>query len=139
MENIRSILETELTNVADVEWVNAPLASHTQLERVHNPDYLEELRAASAEAGPEGKRVTPTTGVNEHTYRAARRAAGGAVEAVESTTETAMDTVTYSCTRPSGHHAAPAVTDGFCYVNNAAVAAEHALVECGADRVVILD
>ncbi|MEF8800162.1 MAG: class II histone deacetylase [Halolamina sp.] len=139
VENIRSILTTELGTVAAVDWRDAPLASRLQLERAHDESYLDDLRAACAEAGPEGKRITPTTGINEHTYRAARRAAGGAVAAVETTTETDGDTVAYSCTRPSGHHAAPAVTDGFCFVNNAAVAAEHALAECGADRVVILD
>lgn len=139
VENVRSIIDAELATVAGVDWRDAPLANRTELERVHGTAYLDELRATCENAGPEGTRVTPTTGVNEDTYRAARRAAGAAIEAVETTIETSADTVPYTCTRPSGHHAGPAATDGFCFVNNAAVAAEHALAECGADRVAVLD
>jgi acetoin utilization deacetylase AcuC-like enzyme len=139
VENVRSIVDAELADVAGVEWQDAPLAERAWLERVHDAEYLDELRATCEASGSAGTRVTPTTGVNEDTYPAARRAAGAAVAAVETTTETATDTVAYSCTRPSGHHAAPATTDGFCFVNNAAVAAEHALAACGADRVAILD
>lgn len=139
VENIRRIVDTELAGVAAVDWRDAPLASRPQVERVHEADYLDDLRASCARAGAEGERLTSTTGVNEHTYRAARRAAGGAVAAAETALDTAGETVAYSCTRPSGHHAAPAMADGFCYVNNAAVAAEHALAEGGAERVAVLD
>ena len=45
VENIRSILDTELTDVAAVNWQDAPLAESSQLERVHDSDHLEIGRA----------------------------------------------------------------------------------------------
>ena len=41
--------------------------------------------------------------------------------------------------RPPGHHCAGSSPSGFCWVNNAVVAASHAYLEHGIDRVVIFD
>jgi acetoin utilization deacetylase AcuC-like enzyme len=41
--------------------------------------------------------------------------------------------------RPPGHHAERGKAMGFCLFNNVAVAAAHAIAECGAERVLILD
>ncbi|GAA5980834.1 hypothetical protein JCM10908_003885 [Rhodotorula pacifica] len=41
--------------------------------------------------------------------------------------------------RPPGHHCGEANPQGFCFVNNVAVAAAHAHLEHGVDRVVIFD
>jgi acetoin utilization deacetylase AcuC-like enzyme len=45
---------------------------------------------------------------------------------------------TYALVRPPGHHAQPASADGYCFLNNAALAAETALRR-GAQRVGIID
>lgn len=147
IENVRSMLDAELGS--RVDWREAPVATTDQLERVHDSAHLDELRAASQRAATEGPfRLTRTTGVNEATFRAARRAAGGAVAAAEAALSTGPETVTYSCTRPSGHHAGPATADGFCYLNNVAVAAEAVIAAgdgseeagtAGVDRVAVLD
>ena len=42
------------------------------------------------------------------------------------------------CVRPPGHHAGPALIDGYCFFNNAALAAER-LRDRGAERVAIVD
>ncbi len=64
--------------------------------------------------------VTP---LKQHTYRAAKGSADAA--------QTAADLVlrgeerqVYALCRPSGHHAGPRVFGGYCYFNNAALAAE---------------
>ena len=44
----------------------------------------------------------------------------------------------FCCTRPPGHHAGPDFMGGYCFLNNAAVAAQ-TLREQGARRVVVLD
>ncbi|SEA55008.1 histone deacetylase family protein [Acidovorax soli] len=44
----------------------------------------------------------------------------------------------FCCTRPPGHHAGPDFMGGYCFLNNAAVAAQ-ALRDRGADRVAVLD
>ncbi len=48
------------------------------------------------------------------------------------------DPVAYGLCRPPGHHAGRTFFGGYCYLNNAAVAAQH-LVRAGAGRVGILD
>ena len=72
----------------------------------------------------------------EGTYVAARAAVDVAL--------TAMDLVlggesaAYGLCRPPGHHAARSMTGGYCFFNNAAIAAE-AIVRATGERVAILD
>jgi acetoin utilization deacetylase AcuC-like enzyme len=134
LENVRHILEHELEAVLD--WAPAPAATRAQLERVHDPSYVDEFEAFCA-AG--GGRLTAETGANEHSFEAARHAAGAAIAATEHALEYGLENVPYACVRPSGHHAQPAQADGFCFFNNAAVAAEHALATDAVERVAILD
>jgi acetoin utilization deacetylase AcuC-like enzyme len=44
----------------------------------------------------------------------------------------------YALCRPPGHHAAAAMYGGFCYLNNAAIAAQWLRQQCG-ERVAVLD
>lgn len=134
VENIRHVLRHELDEY--VEWAPAPGASREQLERVHDPAYVDEFEAFCA-AG--GGRMTAETGANEHSFRAARHAAGGTIAAIDHALDHGLDDVAYACVRPSGHHAQPAQADGFCFFNNAAVATEHALATTDVERVAIVD
>lgn len=124
-----------LDHVLDVEWEPVQPATETQLQRVHEASYLDELRRA-AEEGP--TRLNPTTVAAPGTYLASRYAAGAAIGAAEVALES-DSTVPYAPVRPSGHHAQPASADGFCFVNNVAVATEHVLSTGPTDRVAILD
>ena len=45
----------------------------------------------------------------------------------------------FVATRPPGHHAELATPMGFCFFNNAAIAARHAQAAYGAERVAIMD
>lgn len=134
VKNIRHILQTELPD--HINWADAPAASRNQLERVHDADYIDEFEAF-CNAG--GGRLTAETGANEHSFRAAKHAAGGAIAATEHALNSGPGDVPYACVRPSGHHAQPAQADGFCFFNNVAVAAEHALETSAVDRVAIVD
>jgi acetoin utilization deacetylase AcuC-like enzyme len=69
---------------------------------------------------------------------AARHAAGAAVLATELVLEGRTATA-FCCVRPPGHHASKASAMGFCYYNNIAVAAAHALASGAVERVAILD
>lgn len=133
IENIRHIIERTLSD--RTSWRDVTPANREQLERVHEPSYLNELRELS-EAGE--TRVTPTTAVSGKTYEAARYAAGAAIQAAEHAISE-PDRVPYALVRPSGHHAQPAQADGFCYVNNVSVAAEQALTDENVERVAIVD
>ena len=72
------------------------------------------------------------------TFEAALRAAGGAVFAVDEVMGGKVRNAFVS-TRPPGHHAEVATPMGFCFFNNAAIAARHAQKAHGAERVAIMD
>ena len=72
------------------------------------------------------------------TFEAALRAAGGAVFAVDEVMGGRVRNAFVS-TRPPGHHAEVATPMGFCFFNNAAIAARHAQKAHGAERVAIMD
>jgi acetoin utilization deacetylase AcuC-like enzyme len=49
----------------------------------------------------------------------------------------AGEPVSYALCRPPGHHAAADLYGGFCYLNNAAIAARY--LQCSGERIAILD
>jgi len=70
------------------------------------------------------------------TYSAARAAVDVALTAVDLVL--AGETAAYGLCRPPGHHAARSMYGGYCFFNNAAIAAE-AIVGATGERVAILD
>ena len=67
-------------------------------------------------------------------------AARWAVDVALTTTDLVLggETVAYGLCRPPGHHAAAAMAGGYCFFNNAAIAAQ-SIVERTGERVAILD
>lgn len=65
--------------------------------------------------------VTP---IMQKTYRVAKASAECALTGAEMLVNNS-EKVVYALCRPSGHHAGPRVFGGYCYFNNAAVAAEY--------------
>jgi acetoin utilization deacetylase AcuC-like enzyme len=70
------------------------------------------------------------------TYAAARAAVDVALTTVDQVL--AGETAVYGLCRPPGHHAARSMYGGYCFFNNAAIAAE-ALVAATGERVAVLD
>jgi len=70
------------------------------------------------------------------TWRAAKAGADAAVSAAAAVSAGARSV--FCATRPPGHHAGPDFMGGYCFLNNAAIAAE-SLRSTGCDRVAILD
>jgi len=119
-----------------VAYVAADDADRDRLESVHDPDYLEEVRDFCQSGG--GSWDADTVAV-EATWQAALASAGLAEWAATEALEGADGRETpFSLGRPPGHHAVYDDAMGFCFVNNAVVAAQAAL-EGGADRVAIVD
>jgi acetoin utilization deacetylase AcuC-like enzyme len=71
-------------------------------------------------------------------YEAALRGAGGAVQAVDEVMAGRVANA-FVAMRPPGHHAERSRAMGFCFFNNAAIAARHAQTQHGAERVAIMD
>jgi acetoin utilization deacetylase AcuC-like enzyme len=114
----------------------APRADLSAIERVHPKDYIEAIRAASPEEGLTA--IDADTSMSPGTYEAVLRSAGGAVFAVDEVM-TGKVRNAFVATRPPGHHAELATPMGFCFFNNAAIAARHAQAVHGAERVAIVD
>ena len=72
------------------------------------------------------------------TYRAALLAAGAPLTAIDALLAGHADHA-FCCMRPPGHHAEVEQIMGFCFFNNAAVAAHYLRAECGCDKVAIID
>ena len=114
----------------------APLATLEQLLRVHPPAHLERLKRNSPLAGI--VHLDPDTAMNPHTWQAALRSAGAGVLAVDLTMSGEVQNA-FCAVRPPGHHAERSNAMGFCFFNNIAVAAQHALKAHGLSRVAIID
>lgn len=76
------------------------------------------------------------TPLTRGTWRAARAGAGCALSAAAQVLS--GEQAALALTRPPGHHAGPDFFGGYCFINNAAVAAQ-ALRDGGAARVAVLD
>jgi acetoin utilization deacetylase AcuC-like enzyme len=114
----------------------APAATREQLLRVHDASYLEAIEHASPRSGL--VQIDPDTAMNPHTLEAAFRAAGAAVLGTDLVMGGKAEAA-FCAVRPPGHHAERARAMGFCFFNNVAVGAAHALEQHGLARVAIAD
>jgi acetoin utilization deacetylase AcuC-like enzyme len=129
----RTLEYLEQNRLPDLELRAPRLARADEIARVHGPELLEEFaNIAGAHVA-----IDPDTVASPGTHDAALAAAGAAIEAVEAVLGGTHRTA-FALVRPPGHHAEPNRMMGFCFINNAAVAAEAARV-LGAARVLILD
>lgn len=115
---------------------DAPLVEDTQLSAAHDPEYLARLDALSPAEGVVW--VDGDTAMNPFSLRAARRAAGAVVKAVDLVMRGEASKA-FCAVRPPGHHAERDRAMGFCFYNNIAVGALHALKEYGLGRVAVID
>ena len=136
------------------------------LHAVHNPDYVAFLQNAYEEWRTDGldgdafpmvwpvhgmwADKTPqaivgkisrysfeiSTGVTEHSWLSARRSAETALSGARALAS--GENAAFSLCRPPGHHAGRDYFGGYCYLNNAGLAAQY-LRDAGAARIAILD
>jgi acetoin utilization deacetylase AcuC-like enzyme len=111
-------------------------ASDEEIERVHARGYVELVERETAAVKSARYLSTGDAVVDAGTYRAARRAAGGAIAAVDASIRERK--AVFALVRPPGHHAEPDRGMGFCIFNNVAIAAR-AYQNAGGGRVLIAD
>jgi len=117
---------------------DAPVATFEQLTRVHDPAYVRMIQEAAPEADDVLVWIDGDTAMNKGTLPAALRSAGASILAVDLVMSDRHHAA-FCCVRPPGHHAEHARAMGFCFFNNVAVGAAHALEEHGLERVAIVD
>jgi len=106
------------------------------VEAVHGSTYIESI----LDNVPSEGRVSldADTVMSPASGEAARRAAGGAVKAVDEVIGKRTDNA-FCAVRPPGHHAESSRAMGFCLFNSAAIAAVHARANHGMERVAVID
>lgn len=131
---VERVLEDE--RFATLQRVTAPEGELAQVELCHPAPFVQGVVAAAPRDGL--VELDADTTMSPGTLSAALHGVGAAVLAVdEIMTRRAANA--FCAMRPPGHHAESKRAMGFCFFNNAAIAARHAQKAHGAERVAILD
>ncbi|MFC7735628.1 histone deacetylase family protein [Roseomonas sp. GCM10028921] len=137
-DRLRAVIRAlEAQEFCSLVRAQAPEATREQLLRVHPERHVDRILSTRP---AEGARVhlDADTSMNAHSAEAALRAAGAGVEAVDCVMSGEFPRA-FCAVRPPGHHAEPDSPMGFCLFANAAIAARHAQVAHGVERVAVLD
>ncbi|XP_071547214.1 uncharacterized protein HDAC6 isoform X2 [Panulirus ornatus] len=121
--------------------IKARQASVSELECVHSLKHIKFMSSLLAKKPSELLRLQDnfeSVYLHRHTNDAALTAAGSLVEVVDSVLS-GKSQRGVAVVRPPGHHAERNEPHGFCFYNNVAIAAKHAINTHGLKRVLILD
>ncbi|MDA0821253.1 MAG: class II histone deacetylase [Proteobacteria bacterium] len=118
-----------------LEFVTAPMASESDLLRVHPQSYLDKFKALSDAGGGELGMYAP---FGPGSYEIAKLSAGLAIDAVDSVFTRKFNNA-YVMSRPPGHHCLPDQGLGFCLLANIAIAVEAAKAKHGIEKIAVLD
>ncbi|HET6386630.1 MAG TPA: histone deacetylase [Armatimonadota bacterium] len=154
--------ETELWS--EMEKIRPVPATRSQLELAHSREYIDQAErdirsgepvlstdpalSTIPEFSPDldpalaswirARHMQAMTRISPDSLAAALAASGAAVTAVDAVMDGHIQNA-FCCVRPPGHHATRDAGMGFCIFNNVAIAARHARVRWGIDRVLIMD
>jgi acetoin utilization deacetylase AcuC-like enzyme len=137
VERIRAVMQVlgnELFD--DLVRLEAPLGRDEDILRAHAAEHLQRVLALAPEEGFEY--LDPDTAMSPGTLEAALRAVGAATHGVDLVFRAEVDNV-FCAMRPPGHHAESRRPMGFCFFNQAAIAAHYARAAHGAERVAVVD
>lgn len=128
-------LRTDVELFHAMRHVDGRHATAAELGMVHDPVYVESIRALAA-AG--GGRLDPDTVVSDGSWDAATAAVGCALDGVDLVLR-GEATCAFAAVRPPGHHAVRDRAMGFCLFGTVAIAAHYARRVHGVERVLIAD
>lgn len=134
---LRAVLEAlDGPDFARLDRREAPEAAIDDIARVHPRPFVERLLGSVPRSGHIG--IDADTIMSPGSGRAALRAAGAVVAAVDAVVAGEADNA-FCAVRPPGHHAEPRRAMGFCLFNNAAIGALRARDAHRLARVAVVD
>ena len=126
-ERLESILDSiKSLDTLDIDFKEAPLAEYSDINHVHPQSYLEEIFEMIPNEGLVGVEKEPyaDTILCQNSKEAILRACGAGISASRDLMEGNLKRL-FCAVRPPGHHAETARVNGFCFINNVAVAARY--------------
>ncbi|MBY5603378.1 histone deacetylase family protein [Rhizobium leguminosarum] len=138
-DRIRAInVALEHPNFERLERRQAPQANEDAVMLAHPEEHLTAVMREIPEEEGEINQIEADTYASRKSLQAALTGIGGAMAAVDDVFTGRADNV-FVAARPPGHHAEKMTAMGFCFFNNAAIAARHAQKTHGAERIAIVD
>ena len=122
-----------LDNLLQIE---PELSAREWIEEVHSPGYIDQVESACLR----GQTLLDygDTVICPESFKAALRAAGGALAAVDHVMGEKVVNA-FAALRPPGHHAEKAQAMGFCIFNNIAIAARYLQKRYAVEKILIID
>ncbi|HFC8543309.1 histone deacetylase family protein [Neisseria weaveri] len=120
-----------------LQTAEAPEIDDATLALVHPRKYLRFLESVRPQPG-KISRIDDDTVMNHNTLEAARHAAGAVIKAVDMVVKNRAFHA-FCAIRPPGHHAKSDNAGGFCFLNNIAIGAMHAIAHYRLKRIAIID
>lgn len=139
-ERVQHILSSLRNAQPDAEYIEAPECTDEDILLYHSRSHLDLLQSYfdRAEKKKTLQQIDGDTGVMIGTRDAIYRAAGSVIAAIDDILSQKYRSA-FCCVRPPGHHATRSRSMGFCFVNNAAVAARYAQHKYGLKKIAVLD
>jgi acetoin utilization deacetylase AcuC-like enzyme len=125
-------------NFAPLDRRESPQANEDAVLLAHPEEHLFAVMRAMPEDEDEINQLESDTYAGVKSLQAAFTGIGGAMAAVDDVISGSHDNA-FVASRPPGHHAERMRAMGFCFFNNAAIAARHAQQKHGLERVAIID
>ncbi|GAA3062327.1 histone deacetylase family protein [Rhizobium viscosum] len=138
-DRIRALnVALEHPNFERLDRKEAPQANEDAVLLAHPEEHLIAVMRQIPEEEDKINQLEADTYASQKSLQAALTGIGGAMAAVDDVFRGKADNV-FVAARPPGHHAEKMTAMGFCFFNNAAIAARHAQKAHGAERVAIVD
>ena len=140
-ERLEAVLESiQMIDYRSIEIKEAPLAQFKEINLVHPQPYLEEIFSMIPSHGLVGVEKEPyaDTLLCPESKEAILRACGSGISASKDLMDGSSKRV-FCAVRPPGHHAETSRVNGFCFLNNAAVAARFLQSRYKIKKVAIID
>ena len=140
-ERLQSIMDSiQSLDTINIDFKEAPLAEYKDVNRVHPQSYLDEIFEMIPDEGLVGVEKEPyaDTLLCQNSKEAILRACGAGIGASKDLMSGNFKRL-FCAIRPPGHHAETTRVNGFCFINNAAVAARYLQSQFDINRVAIID